>query len=714
MTSSADNCDVVAQPHSKTTSTGNVIQQRDSELASSENNRQVDLGESESDIDQEDASVDVLSNLGTEAIEQLASGLNLAANTIEGYSQNTIDEENLKQLNDEQLLRLLEEAYHSKKLDEKNKSAIFKEILEDVHESLATPDNNTTKSAQNKTTTISPSASQQSSSFNTTKPNQINIATNQICCSSTSKTNSSQRKSSSLKNAAKFDSIAALTEIMDSSSSSNITIPASGSGLVQKSNSDPDADTSSTKTEVEEMELDQFSDLEDNLRAHENAKKLDENGNPPTTSGIAGNSGSSVSFTARQLKPLSIYRHNPAFHSQHVSVNQLDEIPPLSPTALQPTTQLKNTNEQENDRMLPAKSRRKKKAVKTEESIKAEEIDGYRGGEDLESLLQFIEAKPKSTHPDLTGNGGTPAPQTSGGGGANSSKSKRSRRTDHKSKRSRTPSVTTPSQEKSPDTSQSQKTSRASSISAANTVLSGLTENLNAAAVDVNNTATPPDSVTTVKNSLIIPNNVANNTSLTNNKKSGTLKKPKKQAGWLVDFNNDIGAGNGNGKNRIKSKPPSGSQSKNLQEFSGIKHKEQEKECEEVICNTTSITNEDSSDEAEPISIQDEIILTEPPPAPPFDEKSVAVTAEQLEQDNVPEETDLESNTTITSHHINQFPNKSSSQKNIQEQEEDVCFNYASILKFIKQEWDIVTMEISNGSNDIQSKVVYYRPREKI
>ncbi len=38
----------------------------------------------------------------------------------------TIDEESLKQLNDEQLFRLLEEAYHSKKLDEKNKSAIFK------------------------------------------------------------------------------------------------------------------------------------------------------------------------------------------------------------------------------------------------------------------------------------------------------------------------------------------------------------------------------------------------------------------------------------------------------------------------------------------------------------------------------------------------------------------------------------------------------------
>ena len=46
------------------------------------------LGESESDLDQDNASVDALSSLGTEAIEKLASGLNKAANTIEGYSQN--------------------------------------------------------------------------------------------------------------------------------------------------------------------------------------------------------------------------------------------------------------------------------------------------------------------------------------------------------------------------------------------------------------------------------------------------------------------------------------------------------------------------------------------------------------------------------------------------------------------------------------------------
>jgi len=685
MTSSADpNCDV-AQPHSKI-STGNVIQQVN-QRESTENNgiADQDLGESESDLDQDNASVDALSSLGTEAIEKLASGLNKAANTIEGYSQNTIDEENLKQLNDEQLLRLLEEAYHSKKLDEKNKSAIFKEILEDVHESLATPDNtDTTKSA---------SATVQSKTTNSAQSSNFNSKSNQ----QTKNNQHSAGRKSSCKNAAKYDSIAALTDIMDYSST-NITIPASGSALVQKSDRDPDADTSSTKTEVEEMELDQLSDLEDNLRAHENARNWDENGNPPSTS-TNNSSGSSVSFTARQLKPLSIYRHNPAFHSQHVSVNQCDEIPPLSPTALQPNNSLNSTTEgQENsDRMLPAKVRRKKKAVKTEGLIKAEEIDGYRGGEDLESLLQFIEAKPKSsTNPDSNGigTGNGLAPQQTEKGSGNSSKSKRSRRTDHKSKRSRTPSVTTPSQEKSPDTSQSQKTSRASSISVSATNIApssvengvfgsgnGLTENNSD-----NNQA--PDSVTTVKNSLIIPNNAV--TSSSNNKKSGTLKKPKKQAGWLVDFNNDIGTG----KNRVKSKPPSGS--KNMQEAEMKNQKESEtpeKSCE-IISNNT---NEDSSDEAEPISIQDEIIMT-----PPFDENS----GQPEEEFNPEAVVEMESSQN------NQF-NKLSSQKNIEEQD-DVCFNYASILKFIKQEWDIVTMEISNGSNDIQSKVVYYRPREKI
>ena len=93
------------------------------------------------------------------------------------------------------------------------------------------------------------------------------------------------------------------------------------------------------------------------------AKKLDENGNPQANT---PSSGGSVSFSARQLKPLSIYRHNPAFHSQHVSVNQMDEIPSLSPTSLQPPSQIPSTscNDKEDPKKMSSKlSRRKKKVL---------------------------------------------------------------------------------------------------------------------------------------------------------------------------------------------------------------------------------------------------------------------------------------------------------------------------------------------------------------
>ena len=120
-----------------------------------------------------------------------------------------------------------------------SKFILLQEILEDVHESLATPDNTPT-------------------------PTVVSSRNNKAAVPFSHKTANSPRKSA--KNAAHFDSIAALTEIMDSSS--NVTIPAAGS--LANQNKDPDADTSSTKTEVEEMELDQFSDLEDNIRAHEN------------------------------------------------------------------------------------------------------------------------------------------------------------------------------------------------------------------------------------------------------------------------------------------------------------------------------------------------------------------------------------------------------------------------------------------------------------
>ena len=94
------------------------------------------------------------------------------------------------------------------------------------------------------------------------------------------------------------------------------------------------------------------------------AKKLDENGNPQANT---PSSGGSVSFSARQLKPLSIYRHNPAFHSQHVSVNQMDEIPSLSPTSLQPPSQIPSTscNDKDDPKKMSSKLSRRKKKVAT-------------------------------------------------------------------------------------------------------------------------------------------------------------------------------------------------------------------------------------------------------------------------------------------------------------------------------------------------------------
>merc|ERR1719510_1515292 len=83
----------------------------------------------------------------------------------------------------------------------------------------------------------------------------------------------------------------------------------------------------------------------------------------------------------------------------------------------------------------------------------------------------------------------------------------------------------------------------------------------------------------------------------------------------------------------MKTKPPSGS--KNLPESAGKSNNNQKEIETEVIksCEVISNnTNEDSSDfEAEPNSIQDEIILT----TPPFDEKSAA--EQQTEPEPEPE-----------------------------------------------------------------------------
>ena len=89
---------------------------------------------------------------------------------------------------------------------------------------------------------------------------------------------------------------------------------------------------------------------------------MDENGNPITTTTTDSRSprsnlglgsvsmascGGTTSATCRQLRPLSIYRHNPAFHTQHVAAvggsnqmsseegNNLSDTSPPAPTLQQ-------------------------------------------------------------------------------------------------------------------------------------------------------------------------------------------------------------------------------------------------------------------------------------------------------------------------------------------------------------------------------------------
>ena len=59
--------------------------------------------------------------------------------------------------------------------------------------------------------------------------------------------------------------------------------------------------------------------------------------------------------------------------------------------------------------------------------MNAEEIDGYRGDEDLDRILEFIEAKPDKSEEEKTA--------------AKSNVAKRNRKSDKKAKRSRTPSA---------------------------------------------------------------------------------------------------------------------------------------------------------------------------------------------------------------------------------------------------------------------------------
>lgn len=272
--------------------------------------------------------------------------------------------------------------------------------------------------------------------------------------------------------------------------------------------------------------------------------------------------------------------------------------------------------------------------MKSDSIIKAEEIDGYRGGEDLESLLQFIEPEAKDFKPVLSAD----EINKTGSSGSGNSNKKRSRRIDRKSKRSRTPSTTT-QENKSPDPI-SQKTSRASSYARQQPeMIRQQPEMMMTSSLDPDVT-----SVTSVKNTLVP-------------KKAAKNKPPKRQTGWLVDFNNDASnvqsssskkSGNISGQQpKLKTKPPKPEirgEPPEMMKF-GLSYA--------AVASSIAAAENRCGEDQETVSSEEPVSL-EPDP--------------ELEQ---PE--------------IQQSKKKLATAAVMDSQEShDVCFNYASILKFIK------------------------------
>ena len=186
-----------------------------------------------------------------------------------------------------------------------------------------------------------------------------------------------------------------------------------------------ECDTDSNKTEVEEIEMvdmegrerevGEDGETEDMLAArhrletrHDWAEseterasapsEMDENGNPTTNRHIHP-------IMTNNVRPVSIYRHTPVFRPQKLTVpHTVHNNSATAATAANPGNygstaareQMADTDRGKED----SKRKRKKKKEEEKNVVKAEDIEGYRGNKDIDSLLEFIgegeESKKKS------------------------------------------------------------------------------------------------------------------------------------------------------------------------------------------------------------------------------------------------------------------------------------------------------------------------------
>ena len=187
------------------------------------------------------------------------------------------------------------------------------------------------------------------------------------------------------------------------------------------------------------------------------------------------------------------------------------------------------------------------------------------------------------------------------------------------------------------------------------------------------------DSVTTVKHSLIVVNSPLPNPTpaqVNSNNHKKTLKKPKKQAGWLVDLSNNEPTS----KVRLKSKPPSG---KNNAAAAGVGGPLTAEPLEQEVSN---VTEQEIDSSEEPSSIQDEIMNLE--------DEMTSATEVEIDQkpvkSNEISQQQREVTTTATATPTpppspSTTPSTTPPTINNKIVQQDLCFNYASILKFVKR-----------------------------
>merc|ERR550532_1657966 len=111
---------------------------------------------------------------------------------------------------------------------------------------------------------------------------------------------------------------------------------------------------------------------------------LDENGNPTSSTGPGP-----FPIMDPQLRPLSIYRHTPVFRPQKLTVPSMSD-----------REQMENRQATIVDHKLESRPQeggkrkvRRKKGGEEGSVMKAEDIEGYRGKEDIDAILSFIEAE---------------------------------------------------------------------------------------------------------------------------------------------------------------------------------------------------------------------------------------------------------------------------------------------------------------------------------